>query len=106
MSFIQAKDASEAEEMMSKIKAAFVSSDHRIYEEIEFWDNYAVWHIPAKTLLALYNLQASIEQMTEGDRELFMGDLKDAAKEFDDAFNEAVAAIGLKPIMKKNKRGE
>jgi hypothetical protein len=103
MSFIQAEDNADAEKQMSKLKAAFVSPDHRLYEEIEFWDEFAVWHIPAKTLLALYNLQTSIEQMTEGDRELYLGDLRDAAKEFDDAFNAVVTAIGFKPIRKRGK---
>lgn len=103
MNFIQCKDSNDCEKILGTMKAGFVSSDHRVYEEIEFWDDASSWYIPAKTILALYNLQTTIEHLTEGDYELFMGDLKSAAKELDDAFKKAIEEIRFQPIKLSRK---
>ena len=98
MSFIQCRDADEAEKTMNEVKAGFVSPDHRIYQEIEFWDDASVWHIPASTILALHNLQTQIEHMKDGYLEVSFAEVVEHAKELQDAFNKAVEAVGYKPL--------
>ena len=103
VSFIQCRDSDEAEKTMNDLKAGFVSEDHRIYQEIEFWDDCSVWYIPAPTLLALHNLQTQIEQMKDGFLETSFDEIVDHAKELQDAFQKAVKAVGFKPIRKSKR---
>jgi len=103
MDFIQCKDVNDAEAQMKTTKAAFVSSDHRVYEDIEFWDEFSVWHINAKTLLQLYNLQSQIENMLDGGNEMPFDGIVEQAKELQDEFKKVVKAIGYKPIHKKQR---
>lgn len=104
MSFIQGISPDDCEQRLQKIKAAFVSDDLRIYEEIEFWDDTSVWHIPAKTILALYELQTQIEMMKDGRHELAFDDVVRDAQDLKESFDKAVAAIGYKPIHKRGRK--
>lgn len=103
MDFYQCENARDCEKYLDIKKAAFVSNDFRVYEEIEFWDEHSIWHIPAKTILALYNMQSQIELMTDEGQEQAFDQVLRTAKELEDAFKEVLKEVGYAPITKKKR---
>lgn len=100
--FVQCKNENEAEAAMKKLKAGFVSPDHRVYSEIEFWDDACILSIPAKTPHALYDLQSHIDLIKDGDWEMNgFDDVVSTAKDLQKAFNAAIKALSTGKIVKR-----
>jgi len=84
----------------AKLKQAFITSDHRIYEEIEFYDEVCQFFLSAKTVRILYDLQSQLEMMTDGRHECPFTRIAEDAKELEDCFKKALKQIKFKPLRR------
>lgn len=104
MSFIQCKDRDEVEDKLEKLNfKGFVTEDHRIYDKVEFSDDAMYYLLDEATLIALYDLQTSIEMVTEGGHEMPFSQVIEDAKMLDESFKKALAAIKFKPLTRRKK---
>lgn len=105
MSFIQCKNEAEVEERIEGKSAAFITEDHRIYDEITVSDDACFYELNAVTVERLYNLQLEIERMSEGfGSEMSFHSVEQYAKELREAFEGALAAIKFKPLERKKRK--
>lgn len=100
MSFIQCKDRDECEDKVGK-SGGFVTNDHRIYDEIEFWDDDCCYEFSPGTALALYNLQCEIERMGEDlGSEMSFNSVVQYATDLRKAYRGVLKQLKIKPLRK------
>ncbi len=96
MNYIQCKDALDVENTLKKGIGGFVSSDHRIYETIEFWDNEFSWKITSKEFLEASDFLNQLRMMGDGHLETSFKELLHHSKELQDRFNKIVETLKVK----------
>lgn len=76
----------------------WVAPDGRVYESMIFSDGACWITCESSTLMALYELQTTIEALTDGFWETSMEKVERDAKTFADSFRAALKAIRFKPL--------
>lgn len=104
MSYIQCKDAAEAEKIFGEKKAGFLSPDNRIYDTITMADQWATWELKASTIIELERLQSECEMASDGRSEMSFLDLEERARELREQFEKTMKAIGQFPIKKRERQ--
>lgn len=105
MSFIQCKDEKEVEAKLEEIGfKGFITEDHRIYDKVDFSDDACFYDLDRDTLLALYELQTSIEMVMGGMHEMPFQDVVKDAQMLHDNFQKTLQQIKFKPLVKKEKK--
>ncbi len=103
MSFIQCKSEEEVEKILKQKKVAFVTEDHRVYDEITVSDDAMYYDLDAETLYALYDLQLQIEMVVESGYEMSFLEIEKSASDLRKVFDKALAAIKFKPLRREKK---
>lgn len=105
MSFIQCKDRNDVEKFLhtNKIKAAFITEDHRIYTEMELSDDGFYYELNAETTEALYDLQLVLEMSYDGMAENNFLTMVDAAQMLETAFKKIMKSLNYKPLKRAKK---
>lgn len=98
--FIQCKNIDELEAIMKTLKTGFVTSDLRIYREIEMSDDACFYQLDAATVHALHDLQSSLEMVDDGSLETSFNDLVEEAKMLQSAYEKLKACLKFKPILR------
>lgn len=105
MSFIQCKNESEVEEKLEGKPCAFITEDHRIYDEIMLSDDAVYYTFDGMTAIALYDLQCNLERMSEDlHSEMSFRSVEEFAKELRESYEAALAAIKFKPLERKKRK--
>lgn len=100
MSFIQCKNENEVEEKLKTVKAGFVTEDFRIYDEINFSDDCSYYELNAEVIMALYDLQSSIQMVIGGMHEMPFQNVVRDAQMLDTSFKKALELIKFKPLKR------
>lgn len=100
---LQCKDADTVENALDALGSGWVTHDNRVYSHMKFGDNECYWEIDAQTILALYNLQCSIEMSEGADNEMGFANVVARAKELEAAYQAAIKAIKFQPILRKDR---
>jgi meiotically up-regulated gene 157 (Mug157) protein len=101
LKYIQCDNEDEVEQILKTRGHGFCSPDHRIYSAITLSDDACNYELESEMVLALFNLQTTIEMMSGPGYECPFQEVDKAARELQQAFEKVRSLIATKPIRKK-----